>query len=404
MRRLRQALRALPGYRGVRNFLIPPHYQGAKLTWKRLLNLYVLRYQYLRGHTKLWSYPSVLTLEAANVCNLQCPGCFTGVGEVGRERSFMPLDLYRRLLGEMGDYLLQIEFYNWGEPLLHKEIHTMISEANERGIGTIISTNFSIRFDAERAERLVASGLAVLGVSLDGAEQESYEQYRVGGNLELVLQNCRLVNDAKKKLGSATPRMVWEFHVFPHNVDDIARARSMAKELEMDIGVTKGWVGGAEWDPDGEFQHPKVPMGRCVALWDRGVVYNDGGVAPCCGTFYQQDDMGRMKMNERGIGKRTFKEVWNDWSYLEARRLYRSRTGSRSTKSLVCFDCPATKTWENYKGHLAAGGDADAFESGYSVNDYFNYFFNRRHDGSAGRAGGDVIELQAVDSKPGRST
>ena len=35
----------------------------------------------------------------------------------------MTLDLYRRLLAELGDYLFEIEFYNWGEPLLASIIY-----------------------------------------------------------------------------------------------------------------------------------------------------------------------------------------------------------------------------------------------------------------------------------------
>ena len=44
----------------------------------------------------------------------------------------------------------------------------MVREASARGISTTTSTNFSIPFDAARAEAVVASGLDVLGVSLDG--------------------------------------------------------------------------------------------------------------------------------------------------------------------------------------------------------------------------------------------
>ena len=142
----------------------------------------------------------------------------------------MSLDLYRRLLAEMGDYLLQVEFCNWGEPLLVKDINEMIRDAHERGISTLLSTNFSLRFDEAAAERLVRSGLSILGVSIDGARQESYEQYRVRGDLALVLRNCALVRDAKKRLQSATPRLVWEYHVFPFNTGEVEAARAMARQ------------------------------------------------------------------------------------------------------------------------------------------------------------------------------
>src|SRR5205085_12641069 len=100
------------------------------------------------------------------------------------------------------------------------------------------------------AARLVPSRLTVRRVSIDGAHRETYEQYRVKGDLSLVLHNCRLVRDAKRRLNSKWPRMIWEFHVFPHNTEDIDTARELAAELDMELAVDKGWVIGPEWDTE----------------------------------------------------------------------------------------------------------------------------------------------------------
>jgi MoaA/NifB/PqqE/SkfB family radical SAM enzyme len=111
-----------------------------------------------RRRTRLRSRPLKLTVEPMNTCNLACPACFTGDGQVSRPRKSMPLDVYQRLLDELGDTLWQIEFCNWGEPLLNKQIHTMIRAATDRGIGTIVSTNFSFPFDDRRAEAGASGG------------------------------------------------------------------------------------------------------------------------------------------------------------------------------------------------------------------------------------------------------
>src|SRR5206468_3932305 len=118
-----------------------------------------------------------------------------------------------------------------------------------RGISTVVCTNFSLPFDEARAERLVRSGLKLLGVSIDGSRQDVYEQYRVHGDLDLVTRNCRLVTEAKRRLGSATPRMIWTYHVFAHNRDDVEAARARAHELGMDFHAARGRVVGPDWDP-----------------------------------------------------------------------------------------------------------------------------------------------------------
>ena len=160
----------------VRVFLRPVRPLGSKLTLKRLLNLYVVRFQRMRGRSKVHGYPVTLTIESANVCNLACPFCFTGAGEVSRAKTHFPMPLYKRTMDELGDYLFQLELHNWGEPLLNKNIPDLIQIATDKGVSTLISTNFSFPFSEERAEALVGSGLSILGVSLDGARQETYEQ------------------------------------------------------------------------------------------------------------------------------------------------------------------------------------------------------------------------------------
>ncbi|HJQ84154.1 MAG TPA: radical SAM protein [Candidatus Binatia bacterium] len=379
---------ALHVWRGLaRNGICPPQYYGARPTPRRLLNLYWLTWEWFQVVPLPRSYPVRLCIEATSACNLACPHCFTGAGEVGRPRATLSLDFYRGLLDELAPWLWQIEFHNWGEPLLNKQLPTMIAEATERGLSTAFCTNFSVPFDAARAEALVASGLKLLGVSIDGARQETYEQYRVNGTLALVLENCRLVAEAKRRLGSATPRMVWGFHAFAHNVDDVDDARAAAAALDMDFHVSRGRVVGPDWDPGERWMpHDRIAPVPCFGLWHTAVVYADGSMAPCRGSFYPEDDVGQLAADGRP-GAATFREAWHGERYRLARRLFRSREGvSPSAQRLVCFECPYLIDWHHYAGHMAAGGRRDDWRPRYDSNERFNYFWNRRPRAAAAQA------------------
>jgi radical SAM protein with 4Fe4S-binding SPASM domain len=378
-------------------FIHPPAWPGMRLSPKRLLNLYLARYQRARGHTKLLARPLVLTLEASNVCNLRCPYCFTGVGEVTRERSMMPMPLYRKIMDELGAYALLVEYYNWGEPLLNKRIDEMVRIASRKGCSTIVSTNLSIPLDQARAEALVSSGLAILGAGIDGASQESYEKYRVGGSFELVLHNMRLLAEAKRRLGSDTPMLCWSFHVFDHNKHEVEKARAIAKELGVEFSATKGWVEGPDWDSGSEIAFPvDPPRERCRYLWTQAVINNDGSVSPCANSFYQEDDFGSM-------AHVSFRDVWNNKHFQEARRLYRARGASEHGRRLVCHDCPYTIIWENYQRHLAQGLPESSFDPVYTTNDWFNYFFSRRRTRRDVSEPAAVIDVQAADTRTSRS-
>src|SRR5262249_53767760 len=152
----------------------------------------------------------------------------------------MHLEPYLHLLDEIGAYLLLVEVFNWGEPLLHPDLPAIIAAASGRGISTRVNTNLSVPLSEHDAERLVASGLSDLFVSIDGATQEVYERYRVHGNLELVIHNCRLIAEAKRRLRSALPRLTLQFLQFPCNEGDADRVAALAASLDMRLLAFRG--------------------------------------------------------------------------------------------------------------------------------------------------------------------
>lgn len=387
--------RALAGVARLYHATRPPSWPGLRLTPKRLLNYHLVNYQQARGRTKLRGYPLFLTLEATNVCNLHCPHCFTGAGEVGRERSMLSMDLYRRLLDELGEYALMLDFYSWGEPMLNKNLPEMIRMAHDKGIATVISTNFSVPFDEARAEALVASGLGLLGAGIDGASQETLVQYRVGADFDKVMENMKLLIAAKERLGSPTPEIYWSFHIFAHNRHEIDKARMMAEALGVKFAPTKGWVAGEGWDPDGEFNFPLgVPplAARCKFLWGYATVNNDGGVSSCPACFYEKDDFG-------SVASSAFKDVWNNKTFQNARQLFHSGKSDQDRERIICDGCPQTLTWQEFQTHRAQGRSKSSFRASYTTNDWFNYFFSRR-PASQPQASEGSIALSLVAGPP----
>lgn len=374
-------------------------FPGARATPRRLLNAFTLALDHRQGRTVLRAKPVHLAIELTNVCNLRCPGCFTGVGETGRVRSMMPLAEYRRILDELGPYLFGIEFHNWGESLLHPQIWDAVAIARRHGISTQVSTHFSLNFTPADARALVASGLHILGVSLDGASQQHYETYRVRGRFDRVIENVKLVNEAKQAAGAKYPVVYWSFHAFQENQHEVEQARVLARELNMEFAVSKGWVAGPDWDPDLRFEPilPVVPS-RCEFLWKRATINNDGGVAPCHGTFFADDDYAVLGASSQGRpGASSFTEAWNNEAFVRAREYFDGPPAREGESELVCAKCPVTKRWHAYKQHLGEGRPAQTFERQFTLNDGFNYFFDRRDPARRRRID---IPLDAVSQPP----
>jgi len=162
----------------------------------------------------VWGYPPILMVEPTNICNLKCPMCPSGNGDMKRAQGKMDLENFRKLMEDIGDYIYQVQFWNQGEPFINRVFLDFVKTAKEKGVMAMTSTNgHYIRTD-ETAEAIVRSGLDQIIFSMDGTNQETYEKYRVGGNYNLVLETLERLSRARHNLKSRTPLIELQFIVF----------------------------------------------------------------------------------------------------------------------------------------------------------------------------------------------
>ena len=145
----------------------------------------------------------------------------------------MKKDFFRQTIDDIHKELLYLIFYFQGEPFLNPDFLEMVKYAHDKGIYTATSTNAHYLND-EKAKRTVESGLDRLIISIDGTTQDVYKQYRVGGNLEKVLQGARNIVKWKKELKSKTPFVFFQFLVVKPNEHQIEDIKKLAKEVGVD--------------------------------------------------------------------------------------------------------------------------------------------------------------------------
>jgi MoaA/NifB/PqqE/SkfB family radical SAM enzyme len=182
----------------------------------KLQNLVRVEWDRIRKKEIVRGLPYVMVLDPTNVCNLKCPICPTTRGQLLQPPGRINLDNYTALIDRVANHTYRLILYNWGEPFLHRQIVEMLAYAHQRKISTQISTNLNL-LPREGAEALVLSGLDDLIVSCDGLSQETYEKYRVGGELDKLIGNMNAIRDAKKKLGRSNPNIEFQFLVFRRN-------------------------------------------------------------------------------------------------------------------------------------------------------------------------------------------
>lgn len=244
-----------------------------------------------------WGMPTAISLEPTTACNLGCPQCPSGLKQFSRPTGKMNLQQFKALLPRISPTTGYITLYFQGEPFLNKEFTEMISAASRQGIYTVTSSNAHF-LSPEVAVKTVEAGLKRMIISIDGLTQDTYAQYRIGGNVDKVIQGTQNILAARKALGVTYPVVIWQFIVFAHNEHEIDAIRKKAK----DIGVDKLQLKTAQiydfenadhWLPanpkltryqkkEGRLALKASRMKRCKRFHSNPVITWDGNMVPCC--------------------------------------------------------------------------------------------------------------------------
>ncbi|MDX5319527.1 MAG: SPASM domain-containing protein [Bacteroidota bacterium] len=299
----------------------------------------------------LWGMPISMSVEPTTSCNLRCPQCPSGLRSFSRPTGMLQGDLFAKLIDEQASTLWYLTLYFQGEPYLNPEFLEMVKYANQKGIYTATSTNAHY-LSPKNAEATVESGLNRLIISIDGIDQDSYAHYRVGGNLDKVLEGTRNMVAAKKKLKGKHLHIVWQFIVFAHNESQIPEIQKLAKEIGVDELAIKtaqiyDFSDGHELLPQNEryrrytemsagFVIKNKLLNHCWRMWQSCVVTWDGKVVPCCFDKDATHQIGDLKSQH-------FQSVWKS----EAYQNFRQAVLKGRSEIEICKNCSeGTKIWE----------------------------------------------------------
>lgn len=279
----------------------------------------------------VWGVPPILMVEPTNICNLKCPMCPSGNGEMKRAKGQLDLADFKKLMDDVGNSVYQVQFWNQGEPFLNKQFLEFVAYAKAKGIMTQTSTNGHFIPDDAAAEAVITSGLDQIIFSMDGTNQRTYEKYRVGGDFNLVLDTLGRLSRAKQKHNSRTPLIELQFLVFKHNQDEVDKLVQIAKEHRVNrVAFKSAQVYSTDQaqdflpdDPDlsrydlagGDFSLKGGLKNWCKRLWLNATVNWDGSISPCC--FDKDADYAMANYFSDG---QSFRQIWKNKKYLAFRK------------------------------------------------------------------------------------
>ncbi len=234
---------------------------------------------------------------------------------------------------------------------MHPRFLELVKYAAAKKIYTATSTNAHFLNDAN-AKATVESGLDRIIISIDGTTQETYQAYRVGGQLDKVLEGTQNLVKWKKELKSKTPFIIFQFLVVKPNEHQLEEVKQLAKDLEVDdiwfktaqiydyeqgspLIPTIDYYSRYKNNGNGTFSIKNKLINHCWKMWHSCVITWDGLVVPCCFDKDAEYRMGDLKTQN-------FTSLWRGTAYRQFRKsLLKSRT-----EIDMCRNCTeGTKVW-----------------------------------------------------------
>ena len=207
--------------------LLGVHFDANNTIEKNLNKNFYIRNQDYFLFDSLYHY----WLEIVDFCNLKCPSCPRGNSVYKKSSYTIPLERFKIIIDKIlteTPQVFSISLFNWGEPLLHPHLDSMIRYLNEKGIFSILSSNLSI---LHNLDNVIKSNPGWLKVSLSGYYQAAYATTHTGGNINIVKSNLYRIKALieKKRL---TTQVEVGYHKYRNNCgDDYMKMKELCNEL-----------------------------------------------------------------------------------------------------------------------------------------------------------------------------
>lgn len=297
-----------------------------------LQNRKLLGGSYLRRAEVSDGRPVYLVVESTGICNLKCIMCPTPA--IGRPKQHMSMALYEKILAEASGSVEFMWLHGYGEPLINKNIYSMIRQAEEAGIRTGISTNATL-LDEKACQALFDSRLSLLLLCLDGATKETFERIRVGANFDEVTANIARFAAMKRARRSDLKVTLQMINMTANQTEQQAFLKRWADE-GLDSVQAKDLVVWANYDGGSvQIAPPPAPApgSLCCDPWVGFIVLADGTAIPCCNDYAATMPLGN-------LSEQTLAEIWNGEPIRALRR--RLRHGKSAWEGTLCKGCAYT--------------------------------------------------------------
>ena len=288
-------------------------------------------------------FPSQVIVDVTEVCNLACTHCphpeFKKTTHYGAR--YLSPELNTKMVDEVRDcgrgHAQYIRYTSNGEPLVHPKIYDMLQYGVEHsGVLVALTTNGTI-LHQERIEKLLASGLHIIDISIDAFNDETYAKIRKNGSLKVTRGNVHKLLNLRAEHQART-KIVVSFVEQAQNSSEAALFEAYWKKAGVDYVVIRrlhsaagGVAGIAQSMRQSQSSEKRYP---CLYPWER-ILLNPRGELSFCPQDWSHGSV------VADFSKTTIRQTWKSEYYCQLREAHLNK---KFCNHKFCDQCPDWKT------------------------------------------------------------
>lgn len=182
-------------------------------------------------------YPIYLEISPSGACNHRCSYCALDFMEY--QLRFLATNVLKERLSEMASLgVKSIMYAGEGEPLLHKDIGSIINHTKKVGIDVAIATN-GVLLNKNLVDCTLGN-ISWIKVSINGATKETYQKIHRSNadDFEKVIKNMSYAAKLRRKKGYKCA-LGTQLLLLPENSKEVKDLAEIAKDIGLDYLVIK---------------------------------------------------------------------------------------------------------------------------------------------------------------------
>ncbi|MBL7057367.1 radical SAM protein [Candidatus Woesearchaeota archaeon] len=305
------------------------------------------------------SKPVLVQIEATNRCNLKCIMCAVNYERKDQKKNDLTINKFKNILQQF-PYVKSLILNGSGEPLLNKDIFQIIEKPIKKNVLVGFHTN-GLLLTKDIAEKIIASDLSWLNISIDSHKKETYEQIRKGSDYEKVIANIKYLTYLIKKTNSKL-ELTLVIVIMNHNLKElpdyikffgsigvenikaqrvhimdeypekkkkfVVKNKELSKKMHIKA-IEEAKKNGVNLTFTTFYTEEKKEKG-CNWPWLGPFIDVNGEVMPCC--VINTPDI----LSFGNIFKEDFSKIWNNKKYQDFRKELRSKKKPALCKKMKC--------------------------------------------------------------------